>query len=190
MDASAWADLAQSISNPLSAHSPPDVVSVVVQPTLRAGFGLSVDADARIVALVSEPGGDPGPAEKAGVGAVLGGRVTAVNGAPVANGASLAAALQGHGGAAVELWIDRQHHWRTRPRAAALPVARARGEEPSEPSREKGRELELESEPESEPDEPEPKSEPKPEPGTNTLRVVLGVSAVSIGLVVAYGLWR
>ena len=84
----------------------PEVVSVLLEPTAEAGFGMSVGDDARIVGLVSQPDGAPGPAEVAGVGTVLGGRVVAANGTEVADGTGLAAALQGCAGA-VEFWIER-----------------------------------------------------------------------------------
>ena len=75
-----------------------DVVSVVVEATGEAGYGISVNPDATISALVSQPDGRPGPAEEAGVGGVLGGRIVAVNRVTVTDGSSLAAALSSASG--------------------------------------------------------------------------------------------
>ena len=83
-----------------------DIVSVVLEASAEAGYGISVNPDATISSLVSQPDGRPGPAEEAGVGAVVGGRVVAVNRVTVTDGSSLAAALSSASGE-VEFWIER-----------------------------------------------------------------------------------
>ena len=61
----------------------PEVVSVLLEPTAEAGFGMSVGDAARIVGLVSQPAGAPGPAEVAGLR--INDTIVSINGKPVSS---------------------------------------------------------------------------------------------------------
>jgi hypothetical protein len=62
-----------------------EVVAVGLVRSPSLGFGMTIADDGSITGLVGHPDGRAGPAEEAGVGQVLGGRIVAVNGVEVSD---------------------------------------------------------------------------------------------------------